>query len=77
MIGTIVKKEISANLLSYKFFVVILLTTLLLATSFFVLYKDFKGRQADYELVRPKPGEAIAVLPPNPLSIFAKGLDEA
>jgi ABC-type transport system involved in multi-copper enzyme maturation permease subunit len=77
MIGTIVRKEIASNLLSYKFFVVILLTTLLLATSFFVLYKDFKGRQADYELVRPKPGEAIAVLAPNPLSIFAKGLDEA
>jgi ABC-type transport system involved in multi-copper enzyme maturation permease subunit len=77
MIGTIVKKEIAANLLSYKFFIVILLTTLLLFTSFFVLYKDFKGRQADYELVRPKPGEPIAVLTPNPLSIFAKGLDEA
>jgi len=77
MTGTIIKKEIASNLLSYKFFVVILLTTLLLATSFFVLAKDFKGRKADYELVRPKPGEAIAVLPPNPLSIFAKGLDEA
>jgi len=77
MIGTIVKKEIASNLLSYKFFIVILLMTLLLATSFFVLYKDFKGRQADYELVRAKPGEAIAVLAPNPLSIFAKGLDEA
>ncbi len=77
MVGTIARKEIAANLLSYKFFVVILLMTLLLATSFFVLYKDFKARQADYEIVRPKAGEAIAVLPPNPLSIFAKGLDEA
>jgi ABC-type transport system involved in multi-copper enzyme maturation permease subunit len=77
MIGTIVKKEIASNLLSYKFFIVIVLTTLLLATSFFVLAKDFKGRKADYELVRAKPGEAIAVLAPNPLSIFAKGLDEA
>jgi len=77
MTWTIVRKEIVANLLSYKFFIVILLTTLLLFTSFFVLYKDYKGRQADYELVRAKPGEPIAVLPPNPLSIFAKGLDEA
>jgi ABC-type transport system involved in multi-copper enzyme maturation permease subunit len=77
MFGTIVKKEIVANLLSYKFFIVILLATLLLFTSFFVLYKDYKGRLADYELVRAKPGEPIAVLPPNPLSIFAKGLDEA
>ncbi|MDP2914196.1 MAG: ABC transporter permease subunit, partial [Candidatus Aminicenantes bacterium] len=77
MLTAIVKKEIAANLLSYKFFIVILLMTLLLFTSFFVLYKDYKGRQADYELVRAKPGEPIAVVPPNPLSIFAKGLDEA
>jgi ABC-type transport system involved in multi-copper enzyme maturation permease subunit len=77
LLWTIVKKEIVANLLSYKFFIAILLTTLLLFTSFFVLYKDYKGRLADYELVRAKPGEPIAVLPPNPLSIFAKGLDEA
>jgi ABC-type transport system involved in multi-copper enzyme maturation permease subunit len=77
MLTAIAKKEIAANLISYKFFIVILLTTLLLFTSFFVLYKDYKGRQADYELVRAKPGEPIAVLAPNPLSIFAKGLDEA
>jgi len=77
LLWTIVRKEIVANLLSYKFFIAILLTTLLLFTSFFVLYKDYKGRLADYELVRAKPGEPIAVLPPNPLSIFAKGLDEA
>jgi len=77
MLTAIVKKEIAANLLSYKFFIVILLMTLLLFTSFFVLYKDYKGRQADYELVRAKPGEPIAVLAPNPLSIFAKGLDDA
>jgi ABC-type transport system involved in multi-copper enzyme maturation permease subunit len=74
--GTIARKEIAANLLSYKFFVVILLTILLLFTSFFILYKDFKARLADYQLIKPKPGEAVAVLPPNPLSIFAKGLDE-
>jgi ABC-type transport system involved in multi-copper enzyme maturation permease subunit len=76
-LSTIARKEIIANLLSYKFFIVILLTTLLLFTSFFVLYKDYKARLADYELVRAKPGEPIAVLAPNPLSIFAKGLDEA
>jgi len=76
MTGTIARKEIAANLLSYKFFIVILLTVLLLFTSFFVLYKDFKARLADYQLIKPKPGEPVAVLPPNPLSIFAKGLDE-
>jgi ABC-type transport system involved in multi-copper enzyme maturation permease subunit len=77
MVWTIARKEIVSNLLSYKFFIVILLTTVLLFTSFFVMVKDFKGRLADYDIIRPKPGDAIAVLPPNPLSIFAKGLDEA
>jgi ABC-type transport system involved in multi-copper enzyme maturation permease subunit len=77
MVWTIARKEIVSNLLSYKFFIVILLTTVLLFTGFFVMYKDFKGRLADYDIIRPKPGDPIAVLPPNPLSIFAKGLDEA
>jgi ABC-type transport system involved in multi-copper enzyme maturation permease subunit len=77
MVGTIARKEVAANLLSYKFFVVILLTSVLLLTSFFVLYQDFKAREADYELIRAKPGEPVAVVAPNPLSIFAKGLDEA
>lgn len=77
MTWTIVRKEIAANLLSYKFFIVILLASLLVFTSFFVMVRDFKGRQADYELIRPQPNEPIAVLPPNPLSVFAKGLDDA
>jgi len=77
MIGTIIRKEIVSNLLSYKFFIVILLASLLIFTSLFVMVRDFKGRQADYELIRPQPNDPIAVLPPNPLSVFAKGLDDA
>lgn len=77
MTGTIARKEILANLLSYKFYVVILLAAVLVATSFFIMTRDYKERLADYSLIRPKPGEPIAVNPPNPLSIFAKGLDEA
>ncbi len=77
MIGTIARKEIVSNLLSYKFFVVLLLMVLLVATSLFVMYRDFSGRMADYQVIRPKPGDPIALLPPNPLSIFAKGLDDA
>ncbi len=77
MIGTIVRKEIAANLLSYKFFIVMLLASLLVFTSLFVMVRDFKGRQADYQLNKAKPGEPIAIIPPNPLSIFAKGLDDA
>jgi ABC-type transport system involved in multi-copper enzyme maturation permease subunit len=77
MIGTIARKEIVSNLLSYKFFVVLLLMVLLVATSLFILHRDFAERVADYQIVRPKPGEPIVVVPPNPLSIFAKGLENA
>lgn len=75
-VRTIAGKEIAANLLSYKFFVVILLSSVLVGVSLAVMYRDFKGRLADYELNRPKAGEAAALLAPNPLSIFARGLDE-
>jgi ABC-type transport system involved in multi-copper enzyme maturation permease subunit len=77
MTWTIARKEIVANLLSYKFFVVLLLMVLLVATSLFIMYRDYSGRMADYQLIRPGPGEPIAVVPPNPLSIFAKGLENA
>jgi ABC-type transport system involved in multi-copper enzyme maturation permease subunit len=74
---TIARKEIVSNLLSYKFFVVLLLMVLLVATSLFVMHRDFAARVADYQIIRPEPGAPIAVVPPNPLSIFAKGLENA
>jgi ABC-type transport system involved in multi-copper enzyme maturation permease subunit len=77
MTWTIARKEIVSNLLSYKFFIVLLLIVLLVATSLFIMHHDFKLRTADYQVIRPKPGDAIALVAPNPLSIFAKGLDDA
>ena len=77
MTWTIARKEIASNLLSYKFFVVLLLIVLLVATSLFIMHRDFKLRMADYQITRPKPGDPIALVAPNPLSIFAKGLDDA
>jgi ABC-type transport system involved in multi-copper enzyme maturation permease subunit len=77
MIRTIVRKEILSNLVSYKFFIVLLLMVVLVATSFFIMHRDFRQRLADYQVIRPKPGEPIALLAPSPLSIFAKGVDEA
>jgi ABC-type transport system involved in multi-copper enzyme maturation permease subunit len=74
---TIVEKEIAANLLSYKFFIVILLASVLIFTSLFVMARDFKARTADYQLIKPQPGEPSAVLPLNPLSVFAKGLEDS
>jgi len=77
MLGILVRKEIADNLLSYKFFVVILLSAVLIFTSLFVMGRDYKSRVADYQLIKPKPDQAIAVLPPNPLSVFAKGLEDS
>jgi ABC-type transport system involved in multi-copper enzyme maturation permease subunit len=77
MTWTVARKEIVGNLLSYKFTIVILLMVLLVATSLFVMYRDFAARTADYQVIRPDPGAPIAVVPPNPLSIFAKGLENA
>lgn len=76
MTWTVAKKEIVSNLLSYKFFIVILLTAILIFTSFFIMHRDYKQRLADYNLIKPKPTEPIAVIPPNPLSMFSKGLEE-
>jgi ABC-type transport system involved in multi-copper enzyme maturation permease subunit len=77
MLRTIAGKEIIANLLSYKFFIVLLLIVVLVTTSFFIMHRDYRNRLSDYQVIRPRPGEPIALVPPNPLSILAKGLDEA
>lgn len=74
---TIARKEIASNLLSYKFFIVIVLTVILIFTSFFIMYRDFNERLADYDIIKPTSEDPIAVLAPNPLSMFSKGLDEA
>jgi len=77
MTWTIARKEILSNILSYKFFIVLLLMVLLVATSLFIMHRDFRQRMADYQVVRPKPGDPIAIVAPNPMAIFAKGLDDA
>ena len=77
MLRIVAYKEIISNLLSYKFFIAVLLITVLIFTSFFVMYKDYKNRMADYHLTKPTSEDPIAQIPPNPLSIFAKGLDDA
>ena len=74
---TLARKEIASNLLSYKFFIVIVLTVILIFTSFFIMYRDFNERLADYDIIKPTSEDPIAVLAPNPLSMFSKGMDEA
>jgi ABC-type transport system involved in multi-copper enzyme maturation permease subunit len=40
------------------------------------MYRDYCLAIENYEILRPKSNESIAIIPPTPLSIFAKGLDE-
>lgn len=74
MLRSIIKKEILLNLLSYKFSIVTILSTILILVSIFVMYRDYGLSRENYEILASE--GAAAVIPPTPLSIFAKGLDE-
>lgn len=76
MIGTIIKKEILENISSYKFTIIILLSTVLVLTSIFIMVRDYEMRTENYEILKPESDDATALVKPTPLSIFAKGLDE-
>jgi len=76
MLKSIIRKEILNNLLSYKFSIIIILSTILILVSIFVMYRDYCLALENYGVLQPKSNEAIAIIPPTPLSIFAKGLDE-
>ncbi len=76
MLKSIIKKEILHNLTSYKFTIIIMLATVLILVSLFIMYRDYQLRVENYEILQPKSNEPIAIIPPTPLSIFARGLDE-
>jgi hypothetical protein len=76
MICEIAKKEIRQNLLSYKFSIITILSTILILVSIFVMYRDYCLAQEDHEIARAAVSGIETVLPPTPLGIFAKGLDE-
>jgi ABC-type transport system involved in multi-copper enzyme maturation permease subunit len=76
MLKSIIKKEILQNLTSYKFTIIIILSIVLILVSLFIMYRDYQLRVENYEILQPKSNEPIAIIPPTPLSIFARGLDE-
>ena len=76
MLKSIIKKEILHNLTSYKFTIIIILSTVLILVSLFIMYRDYQQRVENYEILQPKSNEPIAIIPPTPLSIIARGLDE-
>lgn len=77
MTEAIIKKEILENILSFRFMIITLLLAILISTSMYVMYHDYELRLENYEILRPNGKEPIAIIPPAPLSIFAKGLDES
>ncbi len=76
MLKSIIKKEMLQNLTSYKFTIIIVLATVLILVSLFVMYRDYQLRLENYEILQPQSNEPIAIIPPTPLSIFSRGLDE-
>ena len=72
----IMKKEILENLATYRFYLLTGLLALLMLVSMIVSYGDYHLRMENYNILRPAPTDAEKIiLPPEPLSIFAKGLD--
>ena len=76
MFLTLIKKEITQHVLSYRFIIAVLLCFVLILTSVTVMLGDYKKRLANYSVNLPKEDEHRAIKPPETLSIFAKGLDE-
>jgi len=76
MLKSIIRKEILSNLLSYKFSIITILSTILILVSIFVMYGDYCLALENHDILRVESGDRAEVIPPTPLGIFAKGLDE-
>ncbi|MFC2075897.1 ABC transporter permease [candidate division KSB1 bacterium] len=75
MVYVLALKEIRENLLSLKFYLVIILSGFLVLVSGYLMSRDYIDRLADYNLLKPDAGEARAIIPPSPMSIFVRGMD--
>ena len=76
MLKSIIRKEILNNLFSYKFSIIIILSTILILVSIFVMYRDYCLALENHDILRIESDDSAEVIPPTPLGIFAKGLDE-
>ncbi|MDR2038614.1 MAG: ABC transporter permease [Bacteroidales bacterium] len=70
------KKEILDNLYNFRYGIILALSVLVIGTSIFTMYRDYCSRVENYLVLRPEGKEATAIIPPTPLSVFVKGLDE-
>ncbi|MBA7607560.1 hypothetical protein ES703_14719 [subsurface metagenome] len=76
MLKSIIRKEILNNLLSYKFSVITILSTILILVGIFVMYGDYCLALDNHDILRVESGDSVEIIAPTPLGIFAKGLDE-
>ena len=76
VVRTVVEKEILENLYSFRFYLIVGLILVLMLASVFIMYRDYDLRLANYEAQRASFGRAVAAVPPNPLAILVKGLDD-
>ncbi len=76
MLKSIIRKEILSNLLSYKFSIITILSTILILVSIFVMYGDYCLALENHDILRVESGDRAEVIPPTPLGIFAKGLED-
>ena len=76
MLRSIIRKEMLENLFSYKFSIIVILSTILILVSIFVMYRDYCLAMENYEILQPKSGKDFVIIPPTPLSVFARGLEE-
>jgi len=70
-------KEIQEAFQSRQVAAVAAVTALLLGLGLFLMIRDYRVRLENYDLIRPEAGEPVAVTRPNPLSVLARGLDDA
>ena len=87
MFFILLRRELLANLMTFRFSVAMIITLLLVITNFIVLIDDYERRLAAYntavkkhqidpDIVRTYSALKVTVdRPPNPLSIFNQGLD--
>lgn len=88
MLTTLIKKELLDNLLSFRFFITLLLCVVLIPLGIYVSVKEYENGVDDYRQAQrlyqesmqgmrnAVDVEAKGLRPPSPFSIFAAGLDK-
>jgi ABC-type transport system involved in multi-copper enzyme maturation permease subunit len=77
MIWTIARREIADAVGTGRLPLLFVLTAVVLGTGLLAMRNDYMVRADAYALVRPDGTEPVLVLPPSPLSVFGRELDDA